>query len=109
MGSGSALYVGELLGSFGTLIPIAMYPELRETFEISEGGVPWAMTAYLVPMTILLFVSGTLGEKFERRRVARAVFVVYAFASLTVALPLGECSWRHAQSRARSTRSSRPC
>jgi ACDE family multidrug resistance protein len=86
MGSGSALYVGGLLGPFGTLIPIAMYPELRETFGISEGGVAWAMTAYLVPMTILLFVSGTLGERFGRRRVARAVFVVYAFASLTAAL-----------------------
>ncbi len=75
-------FVGGFLGPVGTLSVISIYPELRESFGVSTGAVNWSLSGYFLPMAALMLVSGTIGERFGRRRVTRAAFVLYAVASL---------------------------
>ncbi len=78
-------YLGGFLGPFGTMIVLSIYPELRESFDASTSAVNWAFSGYMLPMAVLLLVSGTIGERFGRRRVTRITFVVYAVASIAAA------------------------
>ena len=69
------LYLGGFLGPFGTMMVISIYPELRESFNASTQAVNWAFSGYMIPFALLLTVSGTIGERFGRRRVIRATFI----------------------------------
>jgi MFS family permease len=75
------LYLGGFIGPFGTMIVISIYPELRESFGASTQAVNWAFSGYMIPLAVLLTVSGTIGERFGRRRVTQWTFVAYAIAS----------------------------
>ncbi|MFK8023994.1 MAG: MFS transporter [Ilumatobacter sp.] len=75
-------FLGGFLGPVGTISVISIYPELRETFEATTSQVNWAFSGYLLPMALLMLVSGTIGERFGRRRVIRITFVMYAVGSL---------------------------
>jgi MFS family permease len=80
------LYLGGLMGPFGTMVILPMFPELRETFDASSGAVGWGFTIYFIPFAIFLLASGTLGERWGRRRTVRATFLLYAGASIVCAL-----------------------
>lgn len=80
-----ALHLGGLLGPFGGGITAAMLPELSADFRIGIGGAGWALTAYFVPFAALQLVSGTLGERWGRRRTTCVAFVAYALASVLCA------------------------
>lgn len=75
-------FLGGFLGPVGTLSVISIYPELRDTFDVSTGAVSWSLSGYFFPMAALMLVSGTIGERFGRKRVTRLAFVLYAVASL---------------------------
>jgi MFS family permease len=79
-------FLGGFLGPVGTLSVISIYPELRDTFDASTAAVNWSLSAYLLPMAALMLVSGTIGERYGRRRVTRITFVLYAVASLACVL-----------------------
>lgn len=74
------------MGPFGTMVVISIYPELREAFDADNSSVTWAFSGYLLAMAALLLVSGTIGERFGRRRVTRATFIVYAAAAFAAAV-----------------------
>ena len=76
------LYLGGFLGPFGTMMVISIYPELRETFDASTQAVNWAFSGYMIPFALLLTVSGTIGERYGRKRVIRTTFVIYSIASV---------------------------
>lgn len=80
------LYVGGLMGPFGTGIMNPMIPELREEFGVSNDalGLGWAL--YLVPFAALMLVSGTLSERWGRRRTARWTFALYAGVTVVAAV-----------------------
>ncbi len=75
-------FLGGFLGPVGTLAVISIYPELRDTFGVSTSAVSWSLSGYFFPMAALMLVSGTIGERFGRKRVTRTAFVLYAVASL---------------------------
>lgn len=75
-------FLGGFLGPVGTISVISIYPELRETFDVSNSAVSWSLSGYFFPMAALMLVSGTIGERFGRKRVTRLAFVLYAVASL---------------------------
>lgn len=81
-----SLYVGGLMGPFGTIVIIPMFPELRETFDASSAAVGWGFTIYLLPFALMLLVSGTIGERVGRRRTVRFTYLAYAAASIVCAL-----------------------
>lgn len=76
------LYIGGFMGPFGTMVILPMFPELRESFDASNSAVAWGFTIYLIPFALALLVSGTLGERWGRRRTVRTTYLVYAAASV---------------------------
>jgi MFS family permease len=63
-----------------------MLPELGGTFGVSAGDAAVSVTAYLLPFAGLMLVSGTLGERWGRRRTVVVAYAVYVLASLACAL-----------------------
>ena len=74
------------MGPFGATLVLPMFPELRTSFRTSTETIGWTFTAYLLPFAILLLVSGTLGEKWGRKRTVRATYLMYALSSMACAL-----------------------
>lgn len=81
-----ALYIGGFLGPFGTVVIVPMFPELRSEFDASSTGVGLGFSFYLLPFAVALLFSGTLGERWGRRRTVRTTYLLYAVASLAAAL-----------------------
>lgn len=75
-------YLGGFLGPFGTMVVISIYPELRDSFDATSEQVNWAFSGYMIPMALLMIVSGTIGERFGRKRVTTITFIAYSLASL---------------------------
>ncbi|MEA2394671.1 MAG: hypothetical protein QOJ82_2562 [Solirubrobacteraceae bacterium] len=82
-------YVGAFLGPFGGGVVAVVIPQLRDAFDSSTGVVAAAIPVYLVPFAALQLVSGTLGERWGRRRVVSAGYAAYAIASVASALAPG--------------------
>ena len=80
------LYLGGFMGPFGATLVLPMFPELRTSFRTSTETIGWTFTAYLLPFALLLLISGTLGEKWGRKRTVRSTYLLYAFSSMTCAL-----------------------
>ncbi len=80
------MYMGGFMGPFGTMVILPMFPELRESFDASSGAVSWGFTLYMLPFAAVMIVSGTLGERWGRRRTLRVTYVAYALASILAAL-----------------------
>ena len=78
--------VGGFLGPFGTMVVISIYPELRDSFDASNAAVTWSFSGYMFAMAVLMLVSGTIGERFGRRRATRLAFLVFAAASIVAAI-----------------------
>ena len=79
-------YVGGVMGPFGATVILPMFPELRDSFNVSSQTIGWGFTAYLLPFALLLLVSGTLGERWGRQRTVRATYLLYTFASVLCAV-----------------------
>jgi len=65
---------------------VPMVPELREAFDVSTTAVNWGYATYILPFSVLLVVSGTIGERFGRRRVLTVTYIGFGLASLMCAL-----------------------
>jgi ACDE family multidrug resistance protein len=76
------IYAGGFLGPFGGIMVTPMLPEVAAGLGSSVDAVARSMTAYLVPFAGLMVVSGTLAERFGRRRSVRVAYLVYAVASV---------------------------
>ncbi len=74
------------MGPFGVTVILPMFPELRENFNASSQAIGWGFTAYLLPFALLLLVSGTLGERWGRRRTVRSTYLLYTVASILCAV-----------------------
>jgi MFS family permease len=81
-----ALYAGGLLGPLGGGVVTVLIPDLRHALHTTTAGAAATLTAYLAPFALLQLVSGTLGERFGLARTVRIAYVVYAVASVGVAI-----------------------
>ncbi|MGQ0573285.1 MAG: MFS transporter [Pseudonocardia sp.] len=82
----AGLYAGAFLGPFGGGITVAMLPELGVSFGVSAAAATASVTAYLLPFAALMLVSGTLGERWGRRRTVVVAYLLYVVASVACAL-----------------------
>jgi MFS family permease len=82
-------YVGAFLGPFGGNVVAVVIPQLRDAFDATTGAVAASIPVYLIPFAALQLVSGTLGERWGRRRVVRTAYVVYAITSAAAAVAPG--------------------
>lgn len=76
------LYIGGFLGPFGGSLVTTMLPELGRAFDVSVEVASSSLTGYLIPFAALMLVSGTLSERFGRRRTVRTAYLVYTLASV---------------------------
>lgn len=83
------LYAGGFLGPFGGAVSAPMLPELTRDLDTTIEVAGANLTAYLVPFALLMIVSGTLAERWGRRRSVRAGYLVYAVASVVCVLATG--------------------
>src|SRR3954452_21913934 len=81
-----ALYAGGFLGPFGGGVVTVLVPDLRHELHTSTAGAAAALTVYLIPFALLQFFSGTIGERRGLARTVRGAYVVYAIASVGVAM-----------------------
>ncbi len=63
-----------------------MLPELGMSFGVSAAAASASVTAYLLPFAAVMLVSGTLGERWGRRRTVVGAYGVYVLASLACVL-----------------------
>lgn len=63
-----------------------MLPELGASFGVSAGTASLSLSAYLLPFAAVMLVSGTLGERWGRRRTVVTAYAVYVGASVACVL-----------------------
>lgn len=80
-----AVYAGALLGPLGGGVIAPMLPQIGRSLHVSSGAVAAAITAYFVPFALIQLVSGTLGERWGRRRTVRIGYLVYAAGAVACA------------------------
>ena len=80
------LYIGGFLGPFGGAMVAPMLPELRDGLDTTLAVAAANLTVYLIPFAGFMVVSGSLAERWGRRRTVRTAYVGYALASLVCAL-----------------------
>jgi MFS family permease len=59
-----------------------MLPELGESYGVSAASATLSVTAFLLPFAAVMLVSGTLGERWGRRRTVLLGYAVYVLASV---------------------------
>ena len=65
----------------GTIVNVAV-PSIAEDLDASLADMQWVLDAYLVTLTALVLLGGSLGDRFGRRRVFLAG--LYAFTGASV-------------------------
>lgn len=69
----------------GTVVNVAL-PAIGKNFSASVAGLQWVLTGYLVTLSALILIGGSLGDIFGRRRVFVAGVVWFSVASLLCAV-----------------------
>lgn len=80
------LYVGGFLGPFGAPVVTTMLPEMQQDLGHTIDQLSMSLSAYLFPFAGLMLISGTLAERFGRKRTVQVGYIVYALASVACAL-----------------------
>ena len=69
----------------GTVVNVAL-PKISADLDSSLADMQWIVNAYLVTLSALLLLGGTLGDRLGRRKVFVAGLVVFTLASLACGL-----------------------
>lgn len=78
----SALFMTSL---DNTILNVAL-PSLQRSLHSSAAGLQWAVDGYILVRAGTLFLTGSVGDRFGRRRVFAAGLVVFVLASLCCSL-----------------------
>ncbi|MFI0905791.1 MFS transporter [Streptomyces sioyaensis] len=77
-----AVYAGAALGPLGGGVVAPMLPQIAGSLDASTSATTLSVTAYFVPFALVQLVSGTVGERWGRRRTVLVAYLVYLIASL---------------------------
>ncbi|HEY2221634.1 DHA2 family efflux MFS transporter permease subunit [Actinomycetospora sp.] len=82
--------VAVCLGTFMLLVDVTIVnvalPPIAASLGTSFGGLQWVIDGYALALAALLMVTGTLADRFGRRRLYVVGLVVFAIASLACGL-----------------------
>ena len=68
-----------------TIVNIAL-PSIQRELHASSGELEWVISAYALSLAVLIPLSGSLGDRFGRKRFFAAGMVVFALGSVACAL-----------------------
>src|SRR5919106_4668759 len=68
-----------------TVVSVAL-PHIGEDLDTGVGGLQWVLNGYLLAVSSLILLGGSLGDRFGRKRVFQVGIVVFAVASLACAV-----------------------
>jgi EmrB/QacA subfamily drug resistance transporter len=69
----------------GSVVNVAL-PTIGTSLDAGAAGLQWIVNGYLLPLSALLLLGGSMGDKFGRRRMFLIGIVLFAAASLLCAL-----------------------
>ena len=69
----------------GTIVNVAL-PAIGEELDAAMSGLQWVVSGYLLTLSALILVAGSLGDRIGRRRVYLVGVVWFALASLACGL-----------------------
>ena len=69
----------------GTVVNIAL-PTIDADLDAGLSGLQWTVDAYLVTLTALLLLGGSLGDRYGRRRLLQIGLVAFTVASVVCGL-----------------------
>ena len=64
----------------GTVVNVAL-PHIGEDLGASVGGLQWVVNGYLLVLSALILLGGSLGDRYGRRRMYQLGIVVFALGS----------------------------
>ena len=68
-----------------TIVNVTL-PSIQRALGVSPGRLVWTVNAYVLPLASLILVGGTLGDRYGRKRVFVAGFVLFTLFSVGCAL-----------------------
>jgi EmrB/QacA subfamily drug resistance transporter len=68
-----------------TVVNVAL-PHIGEDLGAGVGGLQWVLTGYLLAVSSLILLGGSLGDRFGRKRTFQVGVVIFALASLWCAM-----------------------
>jgi EmrB/QacA subfamily drug resistance transporter len=68
-----------------TIVNVAL-PDIRAQLHPSVSGLQWIVDSYLMTLAALLILSGSIGDRFGRRRIFGIGLIIFAFGSLLSSL-----------------------
>src|SRR6201999_3727729 len=68
-----------------TIVNVAL-PAIRRNFSASNTGLQWVVDAYTLVVASVILLSGSLADRFGRRRTFQTGMVVFTTASVLCSL-----------------------
>ncbi len=68
-----------------TTLNVAL-PSIQRELDVSSGNLVWVINAYVLSLASLILVAGTLGDRYGRKRVFVAGFVLFTIFSIGCAV-----------------------
>jgi EmrB/QacA subfamily drug resistance transporter len=68
-----------------TVVNVAL-PHIGEDLDTGVGGLQWVLNGYLLAISSLILLGGSLGDRFGRKRIFQLGIVVFAVGSLLCAV-----------------------
>ncbi|HZA85544.1 MAG TPA: MFS transporter, partial [Acidimicrobiales bacterium] len=68
-----------------TVVNVAL-PQIGEDLDTDVAGLQWVLNGYLVALSALILLGGSLGDLFGRKRMFQLGVVVFAAASMACAV-----------------------
>lgn len=68
-----------------TVVNVAL-PHIGEDLDTGVGGLQWVLNGYLVAVSALILLGGSLGDRFGRKRIFQIGVVIFALGSLLCAV-----------------------
>src|ERR671917_2487521 len=68
-----------------TVVNVAL-PHIGDDLDTGVGGLQWVLNGYLLAVSALILLGGSLGDRFGRKRVFQIGVTVFAIGSLLCAV-----------------------
>ncbi len=84
-----SIYLGVFVGPLSGNAVLALIPSLKAAFGVDVGQVLLSVPFFMFPFAFLQLFSGTLSDRYNRRRIVVIGFLIYAFGSFLCGMSNG--------------------